>query len=192
MLKKSRRRGQSMMEFALVIIVFLNLLIISYNSVLAFGVQQYFSYVAFLSARALQASSETPAGQTERAKKVMSRFIPGTTLTFSGSSRPIAKNIVKYVPDAANIPYGIKGPQREREVRISFEVPLFELPFFSLSDLFPTLKLEAKSYLGREATRSECRAFFKKFYEYFLPTGIPNRGATGVSNGWAGMDDNDC
>jgi hypothetical protein len=191
-MKKNSRRGQSMMEFALVILIFLNLLVITYNSVLAFGVQQYFSYVAFLSARALQASSDSPAGQYQRAQKTMAQFISGPTLTFNGSRRAIASNIRVYIPDAESMPYGIKGPAPDREVRIDFEVPLFELPFFSLSDLFPKLKLQAKSYLGREATRQECQQFFRRFWDYYLPAAIPNRGKKGVKDAWAGMDDNDC
>ena len=180
-----------MLEFSLVILIFLNLLSITYNSVLAFGIQQYFSYAAFMSARALQASSEKPEGQSDRAQKVMARFVTGSTLSFAGG-RTLATNVRVFIPDAKSIPYGMKGPTRDREVRIDFEVPLFVLPFFSLSDLFPKLSLQAKGYLGREPSRSECRAYFKKFYNYFLPVGIPNRDANGVRDAWSGMDDNDC
>jgi uncharacterized protein (UPF0333 family) len=189
---KNPRRGQSMMEFSLVILIFLNLLVVTYNAVLAFGVQQYFSYAAFMAARALEASSEKPEGQTDRAKKVMARFITGNQLLFGNSSRALATNIRFVIPDATQIPYGMKGPAGDREVKISFDVPLFELPFFSLSDLFPKLTLEAKSYLGREPTRKECRKFFNDFYQFFLPPSIPNRGERGVIDAWAGMDDNDC
>jgi hypothetical protein len=42
------------------------------------------------------------------------------------------------------------------------------------------------SYLGREPTEKECRAFLKNFYEYYTPTGKEGK------EGWVGMDDNNC
>ena len=191
-MRMKSRKGQSMMEFALVVMIFLNLLIVTYNSVLAFATQQYLSYVAFLSARAFQASSENPQGQQSRAQAVIDRFLPSDTLSMPGFNRVLAFNIEKYVPEASALPYGTKGPAPERQIRIAFDVPLFQLPFFSLSDQFPTMRLEARSYLGREATRSECRAFFQRFYNFFLPTGIPTRSRAEVRDAWTGMDDNDC
>ncbi len=192
MKKNSRKAGQSLMEFALVIFIFLNLLVVTYNSVLAFATQQYLSYVAFLSARAFQASSENPEGQQTRAQTVLDRLLPGDRLQVPKFNRVLAYNIKKYVPEASSVPYGTRSPTPAREVRIQFEVPLFQLPFFSLSENFPSLYLEARSYLGREPTRAECRAYFQRFYNYFLPTGIPTRGVPEVSTAWTGMDDNDC
>jgi hypothetical protein len=192
----NRRRGQSLMEFALVTVIFLNLLVVTYNAVLAFGVQQYLSYAAFMSARALQASSSQPDqgnnSQTARATAVLKKFVPSAYLKLPGFSRNLAHILKTHVPTASAVPYGMKGPTADREVFIQFEVPLLTMPGLSLGGQFTSLTLEAKSYLGREPTRSECMNFFKVFYNYFLPAGISTRSDPQVQSGWTGMDDNDC
>lgn len=181
--KMDKKRGQGVVEFALVSIIFLNMFLLTLNGVLAFTTQQYISYATFMAARAFQASHETfENGQRAAAQATLNKYL---TLVYNDGGKELARITNVYIPNAVKeVPYGYKAPERASQIRVEFEVPLVQLPLGDLKQSFGYIKLEAVSYLGREPTVSECRNFFKAFYNHYGTGGI----------GWSdkGMDDNNC
>jgi len=191
------RKGQSVVEFIFVILAFLNLLVVTINATMAFAVQQYMSYAAFMAARAFQASHLSPSDQKKAAEDVLSSYLFITpsdsseeVFRFDAAAKGTARDVTWEVPDSAGgLPkYGQMPPKPGRRILIEFKVPLFQLPFG------PSIKalnliwvpLSAVSYLGREPTVQECRKFFRGFYDYY------KQGRGGGQDGWVGMDDNNC
>lgn len=74
------KSGQTVIEFALVSVLFVFMLVVTFNGILAFGTQQYLSYVAFMSARAYQAAGQDPREATAEAIAVIRRYIPSIPL----------------------------------------------------------------------------------------------------------------
>jgi hypothetical protein len=192
---RNSRKGQSVVEFIFVVLAFLNLLVVTINATMAFAVQQYMSYAAFMAARAYQASNISPTEQNDAAKAVLSSYLFITpsdasekVFRFHADSKGTARDVEWEIPDSGgDLPkYGQMPPSPGRRIRIDFKVPLFQLPFG------PSIKalnliwvpLSAVSYLGRESTVEECRKFFEGFYNFYRQGGGPD--------GWVGMDDNNC
>ena len=176
-MRKDRRRGQSALELALVMVLFVSMLSITFNAVMAFSLHQYFSYVAFMGARALQAAGSTPADQRSRAVQTLRHYIPGmdNNLESSGfvyktGGRVLATDIVgNIVPTPGATPpesgYPTEGSSGTRGVVIRFKVPFVSLPIGpSMRGALQTLDMEVVSYLGREPNRNECLDFFRAFF----------------------------
>jgi len=187
------KSGQSVVEFILVILVFLNLLVVTINATMAFAVQQYMSYAAFMAARAYQASNLSPDLQAEAAATTLKSYVFITptdeaekVFRFNSDGTGTAREVIWEIPNAAaGLPkYGQMPPEPGRRIQISFQVPLFRLPFGNIGKERAWIKLSAVSYLGREPTVEECRSFFNNFYNFY------DRGGGGSE--WVGMDDNNC
>jgi len=84
----NRKSGQTVIEFALVSVLFVFMLVVTYNGILAFGTQQYMSYAAFMAARAYQAAGRDSGEGSGAAAKVLERFIPGITIQGNNSTYP--------------------------------------------------------------------------------------------------------
>lgn len=190
------KRGQSVIEFIFVVLAFLNLLVVTINATMAFAVQQYMSFATFMAARAYQASNLKPSDQAAAATAVLASYIfihPGDAaqkvFRFDADGKGTAREVSWEIPssDDSSLPkYGQMPPSPGRRIRVSFKVPIFQLPFGGLSQGFAWVDLTAESYLGREPTADECRSFFENFYNFYVPTGKDGGG------GWVGMDDNNC
>jgi len=72
-----QKKGQTVIEFAFISVLFIFMLVLTMNVILAFCYQQYFSYAAFMAARAYQASTDSTSRQREHALAMMQRMIPG-------------------------------------------------------------------------------------------------------------------
>jgi hypothetical protein len=198
MKSRHRRKGQSLIEFIFVFILFLNLLLLTFNAVLAFAVQQYISYAVFMAARAFQAASVTPADQATAAKMAFGKLVNDfghslanpKVLSFTTFNRPaLATEIELVVPvDPASIRYGTGMPNDDHYIRATFKVPLVMMPLGQMSQSFFEIDLQAVSYLGREPTRQECFDFFKVFWDLYKVPG----GNAWVDQQWKDMDDNNC
>jgi hypothetical protein len=81
---KNSRSGQTVIEFALVSVIFIFMLVVTFNAILAFGTQQYLSYATFMAARAYQAGAKDETTASGAAANVLKRFIPGIELPQSG------------------------------------------------------------------------------------------------------------
>jgi len=202
-----------MIEFLFVSLLFVFMLALTFNAVIAMSVQQYLSYAAFMAARAYQAGTETPANQSANAAATLARFVSGVnaaTLASSGqvsgnfevrfpmfSAKPVAivRNLV--VPKPAMYSYGSGGVVESSDVYIGmeFDVAFVSIPLGPSFNGLQKLSLEAKSYLGREPTQMECEGFFEKFYGYYVngindPTNPTGRAK--AANLYLNMDDNGC
>jgi len=184
------RRGQSVVEFVFVVIIFLNLLVVTFNAVMGFAVQQYISYATFMAARAYQASQATPELQADFAKATLDSYLyfggsSEGTFRFPGYNKVLARNITIAFPGTGgNLPpYGQTQPKEGTKIEVNFKVPLFQMPLPGLTAELMWVPLKATSYLGREPTREECKIFFQNFYNYY------KRGGGDLS---AGMYDNNC
>lgn len=177
-----RKKGQGVVEFALVSIIFLNLFLLTLNGVLAFTVHQYISYATFMAARAFQASQETPGGNEAAARATLDAYfdMPGVT-------KELARVTDTYVP-SGNVHYGVREPTNEMKIRVEFEVPLLPFQLGDMTANFGWITLESVSYLGREPSVQECRSFFQNFYNAYKR----GSGTGGVTWTDKGMDDNNC
>lgn len=159
----SMKRGQSTIEFIFVFFAFIFFLSMSYNAVVSFAVYQYLSYANFMAARAYQASRATPEAQNQAARDVMRVYVPGikpgsqnTPFAFS-SKRPLARIRRWEVP--------LPDPRVELPYILEFDVPFLTLPLGEeIKQSFGTLRLKTTLMMGREPARSECRAFFVRFF----------------------------
>lgn len=170
---KRNKKGQSVVEFALVSVIFVFMLSMTFNAAIAFTVYQYLSYATFMSARALQSSKSNQFSQTQAAEATMAGYIPNWSkgsnnfaLKFPNFSKSVTtiKNI--YIPDAADIPQGVKSVlDPKNRVRIEFSVDLLPIGLFDSLSAFRTIDLVVDSGLGREVTKAECKTFFRKFFD---------------------------
>lgn len=187
---KNKRRGQSVVEFVFVIIIFLNLLVITFNAVMAFAVQQYISYATFMAARTYQASQENPTAQRDLANRTLESYLyfskstPGI-FNFPGYNKVLARDVEIILPPdgPSRPPYGQVQPMEAAKFEVRFKVPLFQLPFPGIDKELVWVPLKATSYLGREPARSECRDFFQGFYNYYK---------RGGRDYWEAMFDDNC
>lgn len=203
--KSSSKSGQSMIEFSLVAVIFIFMLSLTFNAILAFSVQQYMSYAAFMTARALQAGGEDPATQFQSAARTLASFVPNLQVNgpqqegvevpfrFGGFSKNLAVITGYTIPPPQGFDYGQASPTSV-SVEIRFKVPFVEIAIGGqLRERFGTIPLSASSYLGREVSRAECKAFFQSFMQTFSISGP----VTAAYNNFAGqyytsMEDNGC
>ena len=154
-ISRNGKEGQSLVEFTFVILIFMAMLSLTFNAILAFCTQQYLSFAAFMAARAYQASNATMSQQRSHAERVLLSYLDvrsPTILKFPSFNRILAKNIQYSIPEPEEGVF-IPLPTDERRIRITFEVPFLEFPLGSLRSNFGTVQLQAESYLGREPTQ---------------------------------------
>jgi len=193
------KRGQTVVEFALVSVFFIFMLILTFNAVLAFTVHQYFSYVTFMSARAYQAAGDTPQDSALRARETMKRLIPGLPLSQSalssmnfsftfdlfGKELAVVDSVV--IPSPDDQVFGMANPASP--IQINFRVPLVQFPISQeLQQQFAFISLKSESYLGREVSRSEVKKYFSSFFNAWL---VPGVSAGNIVSGYSEyMEDN--
>lgn len=203
--RKPTTQGQSVVEFALVSFVFIALLILTMNAILAFTVQQYLSFATFMAARAYQASARNPEAQETAAFRTLAEYIPGLPnqesqtgigfpLNFPQFGKDLAYIFRTRIPEASWGDYGVVPPTDDRSIRIEFRVPLMQLPLGEgLRERFGMIDMSAQSFLGREVTQEECRSFFQGFLRAFQLSGTPNdKNAEFTRRQHIYMEDNGC
>ncbi len=182
--RKTSRSGQTLVEFIFVSILFVFMVAISFNAVLAMSLHQYMSFAAFMSARAYQASASDKAVQVASARGTLSLYLPGRTpqnvtdvpyeITFPVFSKPgtiLVTNVV-LPPGDASLDYG-PGATLETQagsapaIVIEYVVPIANLPLGDELAQISQIKLRSRAYLGREVSQSECRRFFTSFFNYY-------------------------
>lgn len=180
-----KRKGQSTIEFALVLFAFIFFLSVSYNAVVSFVVYQYLSYATFMSARAYQAARQDEGEQLSAAEKTMAVYVPGvkpgpqnTRYAYS-ATRTLARITAFTTPTAGKV---------DQKFTLEFEVPFVTLPIGEgFRRDFGTIKLTATSLLGREPNASECRQFFREAFDRLRGNRPMN-----VQHNSEGMEDNGC
>ncbi len=199
-----------MVEFALVSVVFLFLVVLTLNAIIAFSVYQYVSYAAFLSARALQAGATSPTQQNAAACSTLAQLLPGLSgisgsscngakgmLTFSHFKKPLARinrisipDANAFKPQAGSLTSGTANTaDTTRDVIIQFEVDFLTIPLSGDLSEFQTIAMTAKSSLGREVTQSECLSYFENFLDPFI---LRNKAKLKSEQWHKNMDDNGC
>ena len=180
---KLKQKGQSTIEFALVLFAFIFFLSVSYNAVVSFVVYQYLSYATFMTARAYQAARSDSDAQLQAAKNTMAVYVPnvrpGQQSTGYGYGRRALATITSFTtPTAGTV---------DQKFTLEFEVPFVTLPIGdNFRRDFGTIKLTASSLLGRDPNASECRSFFRQKFSDLH--GVP--GPAGHSP--EDMEDNGC
>jgi hypothetical protein len=182
--RMSKKGGQTLVEFALVSILFIFLLVITFNSIIAFSLQQYLAFATFMSARAYQAAGENSTEQVTAARAVLSQYIPGLptsgdqfgspgfAIQFPLFSKPLGFVRQINIPRGENGKYGSEIPSGSRFIGISFVVPLAEVPLGEeVRTQLGFVSLQTQSFLGREVSSEECRAFFKGFLTKYILSG---------------------
>lgn len=183
--KISPKSGQTVVEFAFVSMIFIFMLVLTFNTVVAFSVHQYLSYVTFMAARAYQAGNGSPQEQRTKALETFQRYIPqlGGLSPAPGAAIDVSANPVRfnnfkkdlalikkvYIPVVAeNKDFGsgaamdrnVAGTS-DRYVGLDFEVPFAQFPLGAeLRNRFGRISLTTRSFLGREVSQRECRRFF--------------------------------
>ncbi len=193
-----RQRGQTLVEFALVSMLFVFMMVVTFNAVIAFSVHQYISYAVFMAARAYQASGDNLDSSATSAIETLKQFSltgNGKELEFKLFGRPVATINSISVPRAQNFDYSKSGPSEDLFVGVNFEVPFVTLPLGeNMRRDFASVKLEARSFLGREPSRDECLDYFKRFLNHFALDSSPVSGLNKSFNdkNFKFMDDNGC
>lgn len=203
------RRGQTLIEFAFVSVLFIFMLVLTFNAILAFCVHQYISYAAFMGARAYQASTDTPGRQVANAKAAFAQLIPGLSagqvaseMSFPvffkkfSSRKALARIVGVRIDSPQTNTFGLRG---QSSFTVIFDVPFAELPLGSeVGAQIASIRLKTQSSLGREVTVEECNDYFKARYMKVLEP-IKQAGAPGLAGGgggaydyWKNMDDNGC
>ncbi|MBS1983990.1 MAG: hypothetical protein JST16_07435 [Bdellovibrionales bacterium] len=203
------RSGQTIIEFVFVSVLFVFMLVLTFNAILAFTVHQYMSYAVFMAARAYQASADSPQTQVANAKATLAQYIPDLTANQIApqmshkvffpqfTKRKALANItaVRIVPPQEDL-VGFRGPSG---ITVEFEVPFAELPLGSaVGKEMARISLTAKSALGREVTVQECKGFFQRRFSAIIEP-IRSAGAPGLKSSsggpndlWHSMEDNGC
>jgi hypothetical protein len=191
-MKKIKKKGQTMIEFVFVLLLFIFMLSVTYNAVLAFSLHQYMAYAAFMSARAYQAGGQSPTTQVSQAQAALTRYIPGLPYTpgtlhvelpeMRFGNKLVAKEIQVDFPSPLKPEPGLPrdgDATPERGVIIRFKVPFAIVPIGqALNKTLSFFNMKVISYLGREVTVQECRQFFNS---------LPG------ASGWASsLDDSGC
>lgn len=158
--KKRDEKGQSTIEFALTIVLFISFILFFYQLSHIFAVGSYIQYATFMSARALQAGGKNPSEQADRAEK-----------TFQAMMKRNSKDRFKYAVTGAgggNLAGLEVGPGAQFDpqnrayswmegVRYTFRGKLFLMPLFGReASQGPAIQLTSESWLGREVTYDEC------------------------------------
>lgn len=194
----ARKRGQSVIEFAIVSMVFVSMLFLSYNAVMAFAFQQYVAHAVFMSARAYQAAQANPLEQELRANNTLENYLPGlqSKKIRLGNSSIRADVISVQMPSALGVPMGSGKPtDAGTAIRVVFEMPLTALPLGSGDwDSVKKIRLEASSFLGREPTNAECVNYFSRLLKTLTLPNAPTWHKAAMENmrtAYA-MTDNGC
>ncbi len=175
---RNKKKGQGVIEFAFVSFIFLNLFLLTLNGILAFSVHQYISFATFMAARAYQASDSTVQDQSQNAQDTIKSYF-----NLPGIRKEMARIKSIEIPDGSRpTKHGYKVPEPGAQIRVVFEVPLFQFPLGPASRDYGWITMESISYLGREPTVRECGTFFEAFWKYY----------GGGGDTWKGMDDNNC
>lgn len=204
----SHRKGQTLIEFAFVSVLFVFMLGLTFNAILAFCVHQYVSYATFMASRALQASAGTPTAQRQAAQIAFAQLIPGLSPAAVGPSmnfnvyfpkfsqrKSLATILGVQIPSPREGAYGLRD---DTTLTVTFNVPLTEgLPVGSeLASQFARVQLTAQSSLGREVTVKECQDYMRNRFTPILEAVKPRFGGgnvpEAVSKQWVNMDDTGC
>lgn len=200
-----------MIEFIFVSLVFVFMLVLTFNAVIAMSVQQYLSYAVFMAARAYQAGTEVPENQSSNAAATLARFmrdVPVASLASSGNAsgsfevrfpmfrtKPVAVVTKLVIPRPTPYSYGAGGVVEADDLFVGaeFDVSFVSLPLGPSFQNLQRLSLKARSYLGREVTQSECEGFFERFYRFYEVNDSTNgAGRARAQNLFLHMDDNGC
>lgn len=174
-----RREGQSVIEFAVVSVIFVAMLFLSYNAVMAFAFQQYVAHAVFMSARSYQAAHATPSTQELAARSALQLYLPGLdsgkVRLGSSSIRADIINVIIPPADPAAVRTGSGTPANYgATIKVVFEMPLAALPLGKGDwDSVKKIRLEAASFLGREPTRVECINYFSQLLSSLVISGAP-------------------
>jgi len=175
-------QGQSTVEFALTLILFLAFTLFYFQlaMVLAFG--NYAHYATFMAARSYLSAGANVGDQRERAKDVIVRMLKRSVGQAGIDKFPsIARGFGGSEVGGLNMdsPSDFRTADRDyswlQGVRYTFRSRLFMIPLAGFSkagraDLQPSvnsLTLTSESWLGREPTYSECQNEMKVFSGLF-------------------------
>jgi len=175
----SNRKGQSAVEFTIVVLVvfFFLLFFLSLSFVLILS--QYMDYATFMAARTYKSAHGDRAAQEDKARRVFNDY--SEMVKGSGLVRVVYP--LEFVrSEGGGREYSTEG------VRSRYELDLFYLPPIFLNQEVPSrIVLTSESFLGRDPNIDECRGFFANFAARF---GIQMQG--GSSDLTSQMEDNGC
>ena len=167
--------GQATVEFALTMILLMAVVLFNTQLSLVFGFGNFVHYATFMSARAYSSASESQADQAERARNVITRMLKRRNSPAVDRFPSIAKGV-----DGADAGDGqvtgfyVDPPTQYKQfdkdlswmegVRYKFRSKVFLLPIGSnagASSVKNSVTLQSESWLGREPTFEECKAYLK-------------------------------
>lgn len=191
-----RRRGQSVIEFAVVSMIFVSMLFISYNAVMAFAFQQYVAHAVFMAARTYQAGHENAATQSQWAEDALANYGLKVGRIQMGPVRAEVLEVVVPPGDPDLVPTGSGMPADAGfAIRVRFAMPLAALPLGDGDwNAVKKITLEASSFLGREPTSDECYGYFRGMLRSLVLAGAPPAHAQAMASDGvvSAMTDNGC
>lgn len=203
-LKKKRSKvGQATFEFAMVFVLFLAMLSLTYNAMIAFTIHQYLSYVTFMSARAFQSSHTDIQQQIAMSANTFNKYLPGAGVASNGGTqnvsyplsfnggRPLAFIHDITIPSFDAISAG-GLPSRQATASpvggfaITYDVQMVNLPIGDGLKKYTKLRFDTRSFLGRDPTVRDCVGFFRNFFANSFPN------VNGNEHEYWGMEDTGC
>ena len=170
--------GQSTVEFALTLIMLMAFVLFFIQLSLVFAFGNYVHYATFMSARALLSSGPSPDDQQSRARDVIVRMLKRSQGQAGVDRfRSIGKGIGDGDPSGFTVEDAGQNPSRDSSwmngVRYTFRSKVFILPLegrgkaSSPRDQANQVTLTSESWLGREASYSECQTYMSTLKGYF-------------------------
>jgi hypothetical protein len=172
-------RGQSTVEFALVIVLVMGFILFYVQLCLVFAWGNYTHYATFMAARAMQSAGVTEPEQRDRALKVAARMLKKGYDSPGRDRLPmLAKGLEGDTPATG---LSVSPPSQFRAdtrglswmegVRYKFRSRLFLIPWLGSGrgggpDGRGSVTLTSESWLGRSPSFTECKAFLSEIGGY--------------------------
>jgi hypothetical protein len=177
---KETRRGQTLLEFVFVSILFVFMIYFTFNAVIAFSIHQYVRFSTFMAARAYQASRESQEQAADAARETLARyFSPQIVQSGSGSMSFPSFNRAVFEVERVVIPSASLGDYDGRRgeasaIQVTYSVPLLAgAPVSGAFESLQRIQLTARSSLGRDPSQQECLAYFRGLLNAWKPETLP-------------------
>lgn len=168
-LKKNKNSGQSFIEFILSMFAFLTVTFMFVQVSISFGIQNYIQYATFMASRAYLAAFNVESQQKKAAETYMRAFVePNGQSGFKGFATPVESG-------GSEVPGVFVGGQKlanigsdntrlqnwMQGVTYTFKSRLYMIPILksNTAALGNNIELESQSWLGREPTEADCKAY---------------------------------
>lgn len=164
-----RKKGQSFIEFILAMFAFLTVTFMFVQVAISFGIQNYIQYATFMASRAYLSAYNVGSQQKKAAETYMRAFLePNGQVAFKGFATPVENGNSEvpgvFIGGQKLAPIGSDNARTQnwmQGVTYTFKSRLYMIPILKSKTAAQgnSVELESQSWLGREPTEEDCRAY---------------------------------